>query len=187
MSDLLGITITVAVIFLPFAGMLVVRARFQSRIVRFPFAVIFALASGWLACHLASDFGWKPRLKGGHVVGLSPLGLAGAFASGHFIALLFFVFSKDVATGRTASVAPDWRVGHVGRDMMYYEEARDGRWERIEISGEMLIGPAHHVIYFDTAEAWEKRVPDWARGRRNEIISRIKSAFRPPGYEYHGA
>jgi hypothetical protein len=76
-----------------------------------------------------------------------------------------------------------WRVGHVGRDMMYYEERISGAWHRIEIDGEMLTGRAHHVIYFATAERW-KSYPEWARLRRTKIITRIKSEFRAPDYEY---
>jgi hypothetical protein len=76
-----------------------------------------------------------------------------------------------------------WRVGHTGRDMMFYEEKLGGRWERLEISGEMLTGAAHHVIYFRGAEGWEA-YPDWARGRREEIIARIKNRFHAPEYEY---
>lgn len=78
-----------------------------------------------------------------------------------------------------------WRVGHHGRDCMYYEELRDGKWEQIEIGGEMLMGRAHHVIYFASPEEWQ-RYPEWARHRRAEIIARIQSAFREPDYEYHG-
>lgn len=81
--------------------------------------------------------------------------------------------------------ARGWRVGHSGRDSMYYEEFREGGWERIVIDGEMLMGPAHHVIYFDSPEQWES-YPGWARARREEIIGRIKSEFAPPDYEYHG-
>jgi hypothetical protein len=66
---------------------------------------------------------------------------------------------------------------------MYYEEQIDGTWQRIEVQGEMLMGPAHHVIYFASPAAWE-RYPEWARGRRDEIIARIKSKFHPPDYEY---
>jgi hypothetical protein len=62
---------------------------------------------------------------------------------------------------------------------MYYEEFREGAWHRIEIDGEMLTGKAHHIIYFGSL-----KFPDWARERRHEIIERIKSEFRPPGYEY---
>lgn len=78
-----------------------------------------------------------------------------------------------------------WRVGHTGRDQMYYEEQRGDQWQRIEISGEMLTGPAHHVIYFASPAQWNQ-YPGWARDRRAEIIGRIKSEFREPDYEYHG-
>ena len=79
-----------------------------------------------------------------------------------------------------------WRVGHRGRDSMYYEELVDGRWERLEISGEMLMGEAHHVIYFASASAWQE-YPAWARDRRSEIVSRVQHAFPAPDYEYSGA
>jgi hypothetical protein len=75
-----------------------------------------------------------------------------------------------------------WRVGHQGRDQMFYEELRDGRWERIDLDGEMLVGRAHHVIYFSSS-----RFPDWAESRREEIVARIKTEFRPPSYEYEEA
>jgi hypothetical protein len=78
-----------------------------------------------------------------------------------------------------------WRVGHQGRDRMFYEELRDGTWERIDVDGEMLTGRAHHVIYFASPERWQA-YPEWARGRRAEIIARITSEFREPDYEYHG-
>jgi len=81
--------------------------------------------------------------------------------------------------------ARGWRVGHQGRDEMYYEERIDGVWQRIRISGEMLMGRAHHVIYFASPPAWAQ-YPEWARHRRDEIIARIKSEFRPPDYEYQG-
>ena len=67
-----------------------------------------------------------------------------------------------------------WRVGHRGRDGMYYEELREGAWARLEIDGEMLTGRAHHVIYFASAEAWA-RYPAWAWGRRDEIVARIRT------------
>jgi hypothetical protein len=79
----------------------------------------------------------------------------------------------------------DWKVGHRGRDGMYYEEQHGGIWQRIDIDGEMLTGRAHHVIYFASPEAWQ-RYPEWARQRREEIIARIKSEFRPPDYQYEG-
>ena len=72
-----------------------------------------------------------------------------------------------------------WTVGHTGRDMMFYEELREGTWHRISVDGEMLTGRAHHVIFFNHIS-----FPAWAAGREDEIIGRIKSAFREPDYEY---
>lgn len=82
-----------------------------------------------------------------------------------------------------AAPARAWRVGHAGRDRMYYEERIDRSWERIVIDGEMLMGRAHHAIYFVSPEAW-RGYPLWARHRREEIVARIKSEFRAPDYEY---
>jgi hypothetical protein len=86
----------------------------------------------------------------------------------------------------TSETERGWRVGHRGRDAMYYEELHGSSWRRIEIHGEMLTGRAHHVIYFDSPERW-LGYPEWARDRRDEIITRIKSEFREPDYEYDGA
>ena len=66
---------------------------------------------------------------------------------------------------------------------MFYEELVNGQWKQIEISGEMLTGRAHHVIYFADPDEWQK-YPDWARGRRDVIVARIKSQFQEPDYEY---
>jgi hypothetical protein len=66
---------------------------------------------------------------------------------------------------------------------MYYEEFRNGAWQRIGIDGEMLTGRAHHAVYFASPERW-RTYPAWARDRREEIIARVKSEFREPDYEY---
>lgn len=90
----------------------------------------------------------------------------------------FFIYKR-----RTESIDRHrgWRVGHQGRDQMYYEEFAENRWKRIEIDGEMLTGKAHHVVYLSSI-----KFPDWAQSRTEEIISRIKSEFREPEYEYWG-
>ncbi len=128
--------------------------------------------------------------------------------SGAYIAIgsltLIGLFSKPVRNefhGKTKNTPPPmpqqipdshisgnqnqgWRVGHRGRDMMFYEENHNGTWQRIDIDGEMLMGRAHHVIYFRNTEDW-KNYPEWASERRDEIIARIKSHFREPDYEYY--
>lgn len=79
--------------------------------------------------------------------------------------------------------ARGWRVGHIGRDRMYYEELRGGAWQRIEIDGEMLTGRAHHAGYLASPEQWMS-YPEWARHRRDEIAARIRSELREPDYIY---
>lgn len=103
--------------------------------------------------------------------------------------------SSPRAMPETSSAAPapfpsrdpdggaSWRVGHLGRDAMFYEEWGSGEWRRLEIQGEMLMGRTHHVIYVPSPAAWRVG-PEWARGRRDEILARIKSRLNPPDYEY---
>jgi hypothetical protein len=88
---------------------------------------------------------------------------------------------------RRDAIKRGWHVGHAGRDQIYYEEFLDGKTRRIEIDGEMLVGPVHHVIYFVSPERWQQRYPDWARDRRDEIIARVKSELAAPRYDYTDA
>ena len=99
-------------------------------------------------------------------------------------ALPTLVPAKEEAVAATSGEeARGWRVGHRGRDLMFYEEKVAGVWQRLEIDGEMLMGRAHHVIYFASPEVW-RGYPEWARERRDEIVARVKSVFREPDYEY---
>lgn len=118
-------------------------------------------------------------------------------SAGLLVVLLLPPFRREFASTRLQTQPPlpsvpsfdenssarGWRVGHQGRDCMYYEEKTGDSWQRIDISGEMLMGRAHHVIYFPPPETWAG-FPEWARHRRDEIIARIKSEFREPDYEY---
>lgn len=47
---------------------------------------------------------------------------------------------------------------------MYYEELHEGAWQRLEVQGELLMGRAHHVIYFASPTEWQ-RYPAWAGNR----------------------
>ncbi len=163
MSFFPAMLIQFGLVFLPFLFMLLANVRVRGRAGRVLIAVLIAVTAGWAAYHASADLGWKPVLKGGHVAGLSPVALFWAFFAGHSVALLFFALPKDRAIrtvprpetsgDRLPPGRATWRVGHVGRDGIFYEEYREGRWERLEISGEMLLGRAHHVIYFDSPEA----------------------------------
>jgi hypothetical protein len=62
---------------------------------------------------------------------------------------------------------------------MYYEERRGGKWVRLDVPGERLVGTPHHIIYFKSME-----IPAWANGRRAEIIRRIQGELTQPGYAH---
>jgi len=185
MNTVAAVAILFLLIFGPVVLQIVVHARVSLRLARILAAVVIAAATGAAAWWFATAFGWQPVLKGGRVVNASPTALFWTFSGSLLVILLLFVKQAGGVPLALAKAKEEWRVGHTGRDCMYYEEYREGRWERIEISGEMLMGPAHHVIYFASREQW-KAYPEWARGRRSEIIARIKSRFAPPDYEYYG-
>ena len=69
------------------------------------------------------------------------------------------------------------------RDAIEYQELRSGRVERLTIEGEMMIG-APHVIYVPTEKEWQQTMPDWAQGRRIEIIDKVKLRLGAKHYEY---
>ena len=77
-----------------------------------------------------------------------------------------------------------WQVGHVGDHAVYYEERHESGWRRIELEGEWLTD-GRYAIYFGTRAQWYSE-PPWVHGRRVEIIKRIRSVLRWPGYEHVG-
>jgi hypothetical protein len=107
------------------------------------------------------------------------------YRSGSNIELLSQLIGKQVAVGEVGSKQGKGMGDPIPHDM-YYDEFIGGSWQRIVIDGEMLMGRAHHVIYFDSPGKW-RTYPEWARNRRDEIIGRIKSEFTEPDYEYDGA
>ena len=125
----------------------------------------------------------------------SGVGMAMPFAllfAGLLVFLLLPRVRREFFVPRNAATIPPgllprpgnrWRVGHVGRDGMYYEEEIGGRWQRIGIDGELLTGRAHHAVYLPSPDQW-RQYPDWARDRREEIVTRIRSQFRAPDYDY---
>lgn len=193
MQTFLAIIIQIGLFFGPVLLFLVLKSYFADKCAGVVLALILAMLGGGIAFLMASKYGWQPRIKSGRTTTLSPLMLFWAFALGNLVILLLFNFVKPSGAGSHPlgqaaggeATNRGWRVGHQGRDGMYYEEFRNGTWHRIAIDGEMLMGRAHHVIYFSSPEQWQK-YPAWAAGRRDEIIARIKSEFTTPDYEYFG-
>lgn len=181
MHSLLAFLLQIGLIAGPILAFLGFRTLTGSVAARLLAGLLLAVATGWLAAWCAIHWGWQPRGKAGRVIESSPTALFWIFGIGLLIFFVFLSFGKKSGPPPNAA---GWRVSHTGRDQMLYEERANGAWRSLVIDGEMLLGPAHHVIYFRSADEWT-RYPDWAQGRRDEIIARIKSQFRPPDYEYH--
>lgn len=194
MSTIPAIAIQIGLIFGPVVLFFLIKSRFVRKRASLVFALVLSLLTGWVAFYFASEYGWQPRAKSGRTMALPPALLFWVFALGILIVLLLFILVKPAGASSFSSkeaaeskvLDRGWRVGHRGRDSMFYEEFREGAWHQITIDGEMLMGLAHHVIYFLSPEKWSD-YPDWAGGRRDEIIARIKSEFTEPDYEYYGA
>ena len=74
-------------------------------------------------------------------------------------------------------------VHRKGRDDIEYEERRAGRLHRLTIHGELMAyGP--FVIYVPTEEEWANEMPEWAQGRRAEILENVKRVLGTKNYEY---
>ena len=170
-----------------------VRNTISATEVNYPFHVTAIVVSVGLGAFLLSrsvrsEFGMgrNPPPPADRAVGAGPPGLP-AFASRPEAASPSSSMGSAApnlgAAGSSSEDGREWRVGHRGRDAFYYEERHGGAWQRLEIDGEMLAGRPHHVIYFSSDDAWQ-RYPAWARHRRDAIIARITSEFRPPDYEY---
>jgi len=76
-----------------------------------------------------------------------------------------------------------WRAFHRGQTSIRYEELVDGAWEGFDIAGDALMGRPYHAIYLPTPDEWAA-LPAWARDRRDEIVARLRGAFREPDYTY---
>jgi hypothetical protein len=66
-----------------------------------------------------------------------------------------------------------YRAGHEGRDNIYYQEQVGEHIRKLTIEGEMMID-APHVIYVPSGNKWKQQMPEWAQGRRAEILHRIE-------------
>lgn len=72
-----------------------------------------------------------------------------------------------------------WTIRGQGRDRIQYVERGNCS---IVLDAELMCGPLHRVISVPTAANWDSKVPDWARGRREEILARLKLTFPRPKY-----
>ncbi|AXT62292.1 hypothetical protein D1816_18630 [Aquimarina sp. AD10] len=78
-----------------------------------------------------------------------------------------------------------WNAYGSGRDGITYTQKVDGKWKRIEIDAELLLGKINRIIYFKTEKEWTA-YPEWAQNR-TEIIHRIKLKYPANRTEYENA
>src|SRR5262249_43007151 len=76
----------------------------------------------------------------------------------------------------------DYTVWRPGLTDWLYEEATPERTRRgFRILREPVIGEAGYPrpcrVYVPNADAWDARMPSWARGRRDEIVARLRECF----------
>jgi hypothetical protein len=74
-------------------------------------------------------------------------------------------------------------VHREGRDDIEYEERSAKGLRRLLLNGE-LNGSGPFVVYLPTQEEWARRMPEWAQGRRDEILENVKQALGTKNYEY---
>jgi hypothetical protein len=68
-----------------------------------------------------------------------------------------------------------WRPGLT--DWLYEEKASARTTRALRIHCERLTGERARRVYIPNPDTWESRTPEWAQGRRDEIVKRIVECF----------
>jgi hypothetical protein len=78
------------------------------------------------------------------------------------------------------------RIGYLvnrhGRDQIEYRERSAGAMRSLIIDGELLT--KSRVVYVPSEAGWDAKMPPWARGRRDQIVGRVKASLGAKGYEF---
>ena len=76
-----------------------------------------------------------------------------------------------------------YRAGTYGHDCFeYVERDAHGEQRRLVINGELMArGP--RLLYAPPESRWNHVMPEWARGRRTEILGRIQDYLGPKQVE----
>ncbi len=76
-----------------------------------------------------------------------------------------------------------YRSGHRGRDEVFYQELFAGATRELVIPGEMTVG-GPHLVYVPSDREWYEQMPEWARARKVEILSRMKEELGARDHEF---
>ena len=88
------------------------------------------------------------------------------------IGLFFLWVGWEVLKSRRDFRKRGYGVYGAANNGFRYREKHGDAVRELILPGE-LIEPGHAVYYQQSDEEWTRQVPDWARGRRYEIESRI--------------
>jgi len=66
-----------------------------------------------------------------------------------------------------------WRVIGRGRDEIRYECWEGCKWIGFDLYAELLCGKPSRIVSVWGISEWDKNVPKWANGKRDEIIARL--------------
>jgi len=67
-----------------------------------------------------------------------------------------------------------WSIGFEPFGIRYRQKIREGLWDSLFIRGTPQ-GHGLGELLIPTIEVWDSRYPEWARGRLEEIVSRVQS------------
>jgi hypothetical protein len=95
--------------------------------------------------------------------------------------IVYFVLRRVRSSWRLRKLG--YRIVWHGRDSFYYEELADGQPRRAVMECELEPrGP--RILRLPAPEEWRRKMPEWAGGRREEIVERIRSELKAMGVRY---
>jgi len=90
--------------------------------------------------------------------------------------LLLRWFWRTTARMRALSRSGYYAGRRVGNHWLY-EELHEGEVESVELLLD-YVGRGEYEIHIPGEHDWVAQMPDWARGRREEIVERLQSVFK---------
>jgi len=95
--------------------------------------------------------------------------------------IVYFVLRRVRSSWRLRKQG--YRIVWHGRDSFYYEELADGQRRRAVMECE-LESKGPRILRLPATEDWHWKMPEWARGRREEIVERVRSELKAMGVRY---
>lgn len=99
-----------------------------------------------------------------------------------FLVFAVFMLMWGASDRRAEEARRGWRLRCLRAGNWAYEERKGPEWRRGFVLSEVTDyrEPPHHLQIMNSAR-WTE-YPDWTHGRREEILSRIRSELKEPDY-----